>query len=164
MPQSLCKLASKRTQLLCSPHSPKPFLSCVCVFWLTNANLFVVQAQRDLLAAIDYEIVCASELFIGNSVSTFSALQLLRREAVRLKESSSSDPSTPNSAASASATFPSATDAAAAAVGNTGGGSRLRRAKGRGDASVQLRGVDGFHYNGEYIYILYIGIYIYIYM
>jgi len=41
------------------------------------------QAQRDVLAAIDYEIIGKAHLFIGNSVSTFSALQLLWRAAQR---------------------------------------------------------------------------------
>lgn len=43
-----------------------------------------LENQREIFAAVDYEICKESDIFIGNSVSTFSAMLLLTRERNRI--------------------------------------------------------------------------------
>ena len=42
--------------------------------------------SRDVLAAVDFAVCTAAQTFVGNSVSTFSAHQLLRRARARARQ------------------------------------------------------------------------------
>jgi len=50
------------------------------------------QRHRDLLAAIDAAVCSAARSFVGNSVSTFSALELLRRSRVNARTRTITEP------------------------------------------------------------------------
>jgi len=114
------------------------------------------QAQRDVLAAIDYEIIGKAHLFIGNSVSTFSALQLLWRAAQRraLAECDPDGASKAFAAAASGATSAANTGSSpclgTGAPGSTTADQRPAPAQHAG-AGAQVRAaqaLDGFHYNG----------------
>jgi hypothetical protein len=111
------------------------------------------QAQRDLLAAIDYEIIGKAHLFIGNSVSTFSALQLLWRTAQRRALAACDQYGASKAfraAASGAANAGSSPCLGAVVPGSTIANHRPAPAQnaGAGAQGRAAEALDGFHYNG----------------
>mmetsp|Transcript_30884 Transcript_30884/g.98624 ORF Transcript_30884/g.98624 Transcript_30884/m.98624 type:complete len:872 (-) Transcript_30884:333-2948(-) len=114
------------------------------------------QAQRDVLAAIDYEIIGKAHLFIGNSVSTFSALQLLWRAAQR-RALAACDPDSASKAfaAAASGAASAANAGSSPCLGTGAPGSTTAdqhpapaQHAGAGAQVSAAQALDGFHYNG----------------
>jgi hypothetical protein len=102
-----------------------------------------------VLAAIDYEIIRNAHLFIGNSVSTFSALQLLWRSTQRRALTACDSSGVARASAATAGTGPFSCLATAASSATAAGhrpsaarraGIRLQRAA--------AQALDGFHYNG----------------